>query len=110
MLEGLIELFVKERFDLLYCFSYLSAPTKMLTELVADQVAPSYWIPNKDVHVRKRFLLFEIIRIIIYILKKCSSCDLEFGLEYSKHHCRGLFARKFITLFKTTSVQVYHKE
>lgn len=32
--------------------SYLSAPTKMLTELVADQVAPAYWVPNKDVEVR----------------------------------------------------------
>ena len=38
-------------------FSYLSAPTKMLTEMVADQVAPSYWIPNKDVHVRARVML-----------------------------------------------------
>jgi zinc finger FYVE domain-containing protein 1 len=45
----------------IYCFnirmsvypiiSYLSAPTKMITELVADQVAPSYWIPNKDAFV-----------------------------------------------------------
>jgi hypothetical protein len=24
----------------------------MITEMVADQVAPSYWIPNKDVIVR----------------------------------------------------------
>ena len=24
----------------------------MLTELVADQVAPAYWVPNKDVEVR----------------------------------------------------------
>jgi hypothetical protein len=34
------------------CFSYLSAPTKMITEMMADQVAPSYWVPNKDVIVR----------------------------------------------------------
>lgn len=33
-------------------FSYLSAPTKLLTEMVADQVAPSYWVPNKYVIVR----------------------------------------------------------
>ena len=32
-------------------FSYLSAPTKVITEMMADQVAPSYWIPNKDVIV-----------------------------------------------------------
>jgi len=55
---------------IVYAGSYLSGPTKMLTEMVADQVAPSYWIPNKDVH-------------------KCSSCDLEFGSDYSKHHCRA---------------------
>lgn len=24
----------------------------MITEMVADQVAPSYWVPNKDVLVR----------------------------------------------------------
>jgi hypothetical protein len=33
----------------------------MLTEMVADQVAPSYWIPNKDVHVR-RIVLSKMIR------------------------------------------------
>ncbi len=41
----------KERMKRIY-FSYLSAPTKMLTEMMADQVAPSYWVPNKDVIVR----------------------------------------------------------
>ena len=34
-------------------FSYLSTPTKMLTEMAADQVAPSNWVANKDVHVRR---------------------------------------------------------
>ncbi|CAF3563654.1 unnamed protein product [Rotaria sordida] len=53
-----------------YAGSYLSAPTKMLTEMVADQVAPSYWVPNKDVH-------------------ECSSCKLVFGSDHSKHHCRA---------------------
>ncbi|CAF0783940.1 unnamed protein product [Rotaria sordida] len=59
-----------KKFNLLYCYSYLSAPTKMLTEMVADQVAPSYWVPNKDVH-------------------ECSSCKLVFGSDHSKHHCRA---------------------
>ncbi|CAF0831103.1 unnamed protein product [Rotaria sordida] len=59
-----------QKFNLLYCYSYLSAPTKMLTEMVADQVAPSYWVPNKDVH-------------------ECSSCKLVFGSDHSKHHCRA---------------------
>ncbi|CAM4913980.1 unnamed protein product [Rotaria socialis] len=49
--------------------SYLSAPTKLITEMMADQVAPSYWVPNK------------------YVIA-CSSCKLSFGSEYSKHHCR----------------------
>ncbi|CAF1662574.1 unnamed protein product, partial [Adineta ricciae] len=49
--------------------SCLVAPKKMLTEMVADQIAPTYWASNKDVH-------------------ECSSCKLQFGLEYSKHHCR----------------------
>ncbi|CAF0821626.1 unnamed protein product [Adineta steineri] len=50
--------------------SYLSSSTKVLTETVADQIAPSYWIPNKDV-------------------QECSSCKLQFGSNYSKHHCRA---------------------
>ncbi|CAF0922981.1 unnamed protein product [Rotaria sp. Silwood1] len=50
--------------------SYISAPTKMLTEMVADQIAPSYWVPNKDVN-------------------ECSHCKLIFGSEHSKHHCRA---------------------
>jgi hypothetical protein len=33
----------------------------MITEMVADQVAPSYWVPNKDVIVRGYFIkLIEI--------------------------------------------------
>jgi hypothetical protein len=83
--------FVEKRFDRLRCFSYLSAPTKMLTEMVADQVAPSYWIPNKDVHVRRIRLIYNNNKRIICFSQKCSSCDLQFGSEYSKHHCRGLF-------------------
>ncbi|CAF0874456.1 unnamed protein product [Adineta ricciae] len=55
---------------IVYASSYLSAPTKMISELVADQVAPSYWVPNKDVIA-------------------CSSCKLLFGSEFSKHHCRA---------------------
>ncbi|CAF1114250.1 unnamed protein product, partial [Rotaria sordida] len=54
---------------IVYASSYLSAPTKLITEMVADQVAPSYWVPNKYVTV-------------------CSGCKLHFGSEYSKHHCR----------------------
>ncbi|CAM4930270.1 unnamed protein product [Rotaria socialis] len=53
-----------------YAGSYLSAPTKMLKEMVAAQVAPSYWVPNKDV-------------------QECSSCKLVFGYNHSKHHCRA---------------------
>ncbi|CAF4506664.1 unnamed protein product, partial [Rotaria magnacalcarata] len=53
-----------------YAGSYLSAPTKMLGEMVANQVAPSYWVPNKDV-------------------QECSSCKLVFGYNHSKHHCRA---------------------
>jgi hypothetical protein len=50
MLAGLFELVKKKKLIFLK-FSYLSAPTKMITEMVADQVAPSYWVPNKDVIV-----------------------------------------------------------
>jgi hypothetical protein len=28
----------------------------MISEMVADQVAPSYWVPNKDVIVRNYLL------------------------------------------------------
>lgn len=30
----------------------------MISEMMADQVAPSYWIPNKDVIVRNDDLFF----------------------------------------------------
>ncbi|CAF3249273.1 unnamed protein product [Rotaria sp. Silwood2] len=52
-----------------YASSYLAAPTKLITEMVADQVAPSYWVPNK------------------YVIA-CAGCKLRFGSEHSKHHCR----------------------
>ncbi|CAF4843715.1 unnamed protein product [Rotaria sp. Silwood1] len=54
---------------IVYASSYLSAPTKLITEMVADQVAPSYWVPNK------------------YVID-CAGCKLHFGSEHSKHHCR----------------------
>jgi hypothetical protein len=72
----------------------------MLTELVADQVAPAYWIPNKDVHVCK-FRLIIVRKIIDFLFKKCSSCDLHFGSDYSKHHCRGLSQRIPIQFMKS---------
>ncbi|CAF3911121.1 unnamed protein product, partial [Rotaria sp. Silwood1] len=50
--------------------SYISAPTKVLTEKITDQIAPSYWVPNKDVN-------------------ECLHCKLVFGSEHSKHHCRA---------------------
>jgi hypothetical protein len=65
----------------------------MLTEMVADQVAPSYWVPNKDVYVRGIQLFRRIYTFFFY--KKCSSCDLQFGSDFSKHHCRCLFENLF---------------
>jgi hypothetical protein len=32
----------------------------MLAERVADQIAPSYWVPNIDVHVREIQLFIRI--------------------------------------------------
>lgn len=74
-----------------FCSSYLSAPTKMITEMVADQVAPSYWVPNKDVNVTKSFVLskIKIIDFFLLSMKECWSCKLGFGSDHSKHHCRG---------------------
>jgi hypothetical protein len=56
MLAGLVDLYEKKIFNEFNVFSYLSAPTKMIAEMVADQVAPSYWVPNKDVIVRNYLL------------------------------------------------------
>lgn len=44
-------------------------PTKMVSEWVADQIAPNYWIPNS--------------RIL-----HCALCNNEFGQFDQKHHCR----------------------
>lgn len=44
-------------------------PTKMVSEWVADQIAPTYWIPNS--------------RIL-----HCALCGNEFGQLDQKHHCR----------------------
>lgn len=44
-------------------------PTKAVSEWVADQIAPNYWIPNS--------------RIL-----HCALCNSEFGTYDQKHHCR----------------------
>lgn len=44
-------------------------PTKVVSEWVADQIAPTYWIPNS--------------RIL-----HCALCNNEFGAFDQKHHCR----------------------
>lgn len=49
--------------------SISAKPTKMVSEWVADQIAPNYWIPNS--------------RIL-----HCALCNNEFGQFDQKHHCR----------------------
>lgn len=49
--------------------SISAKPTKLVSEWVADQIAPSYWIPNS--------------RIL-----QCALCNCEFGELDQKHHCR----------------------
>lgn len=44
-------------------------PTKMVSEWVADQIAPNYWIPNS-------------------LILHCALCNNEFGQFDQKHHCR----------------------
>lgn len=44
-------------------------PTKMVSEWVADQIAPNYWIPNS-------------------MILHCALCNNEFGQFDQKHHCR----------------------
>ncbi|XP_067943609.1 zinc finger FYVE domain-containing protein 1-like [Watersipora subatra] len=50
--------------------AYSSKPTKLLSDWVADQVAPSYWVPNNDVI-------------------NCHSCHHKFSEHEKKHHCRS---------------------
>lgn len=49
--------------------SISAKPTKLVSEWVADQIAPNYWIPNSR---------------ILY----CALCSNEFGQFDQKHHCR----------------------
>ncbi|KAG9509606.1 Zinc finger FYVE domain-containing protein 1 [Fragariocoptes setiger] len=49
--------------------SISAKPTKMVSEWVADQIAPTYWVPNS--------------RIL-----HCALCGNEFGQFDQKHHCR----------------------
>jgi len=44
-------------------------PTKLVSEWVADQIAPNYWIPNS-------------------MILHCALCSAEFGQYDQKHHCR----------------------
>lgn len=44
-------------------------PTKLVSEWVADQIAPNYWIPNS-------------------MILHCALCGNEFGEFDQKHHCR----------------------
>jgi len=45
-------------------------PSKMISSWVADQIAPSYWVPNARI-------------------QHCGICDKEFEPLDHKHHCRS---------------------
>ncbi|XP_063911047.1 zinc finger FYVE domain-containing protein 1-like isoform X3 [Zophobas morio] len=47
-----------------------SQPTKMISDWVTDQIAPSYWIPNNEIQV-------------------CAKCKTGFESNATKHHCRA---------------------
>ncbi|KAL4238677.1 Zinc finger FYVE domain-containing protein 1 [Mactra antiquata] len=44
-------------------------PTKVMTDWMTDQIAPSYWVPNSKI-------------------KKCNNCEKRLT-EEQKHHCRA---------------------
>lgn len=50
--------------------SVSAKPTKMLASWMADQVAPSYWVPNSSI-------------------THCSKCKKQFDVSDTKHHCRS---------------------
>ncbi|XP_074601451.1 zinc finger FYVE domain-containing protein 1-like isoform X2 [Brevipalpus obovatus] len=51
--------------------SHLSAkPTQMVRSWVADQIAPSYWVPNSRI-------------------SQCRICEKKFDPSEKKHHCRA---------------------
>ncbi len=83
MLEGLFDKEKSDKnIDLLYCFSYLSAPTKMLTEMVADQVAPLYWVPNKDAIVNRFSLIYNTIDLLYLFQRNVHhvTCNLVWSI------------------------------
>ena len=45
----------------------------MITEMVADQVAPSYWVPNKDVMVRTSLPLV-LLHVTVVLFHRHASC------------------------------------
>lgn len=49
--------------------SVSSKPTKVMTDWMADQIAPAYWVPNAKI-------------------KKCTKCEVRLT-EEQKHHCRA---------------------
>ncbi|KAH3850854.1 zinc finger FYVE domain-containing protein 1-like [Dreissena polymorpha] len=49
--------------------SVSAVPTKVVSDWVADQIAPSYWVPNSKI-------------------KKCYKCEARL-LDEQKHHCRS---------------------
>ena len=49
--------------------SISAKPTKIVSSWVADQIAPTYWMPN-------------------FKITNCGICDKEFEELDQKHHCR----------------------
>ncbi|KAL8583835.1 hypothetical protein ACOMHN_040304 [Nucella lapillus] len=50
--------------------SVSAKPAKIIGECLADQIAPSYWVPNSQITT-------------------CRGCDLVFTTNEQKHHCRA---------------------
>ncbi|XP_076442869.1 zinc finger FYVE domain-containing protein 1-like isoform X2 [Babylonia areolata] len=50
--------------------SVSARPAKLLSECIADQIAPSYWVPNSQI-------------------MSCKGCELVFTTNEQKHHCRA---------------------
>ncbi|KAK3743024.1 hypothetical protein QZH41_009283, partial [Actinostola sp. cb2023] len=49
--------------------AYSAPSSRAVTDWIADQVAPDYWIPNSHITA-------------------CQSCQREFNADEKKHHCR----------------------
>lgn len=63
-------------------------PAKYVSDLVADSIAPAYWIPNSRITVTFKCANFTS-KSFISLDQQCGICAKQFDELETKHHCRA---------------------